>query len=347
PMRRPLLVRLSSRARAAVLESMQPAARARELSLTSSGLRMGHLVSGDSRRLQQIISNVVSNSLKFTPAGGRIEVALTRFGGLLELSVSDSGIGVSEELLTRMFERFTQANMGRTREHGGLGLGLSIVKYLTQAHGGTVAALSDGLGKGLRIIMRFPALDAPATALKSPTTPDPVEGELRLTVLLVDDDAEAREALGELLRLVGASVETAASVSAAMAVLEVRGFDAIVSDLAIPGQDGFELMRWVRAREMRDGRLRSYAIALSGLASLQDRDMALAAGFDDHASKPVDAQTLVGWLAVAHLAGAHPAHQLEAVLARHRQVADDGIEAAHLQHGHRRTHGSRGFHAGA
>ena len=284
---------------AAVLESMQPAARVRELSLTSSGLRMGHMVSGDSRRLQQIVSNVVGNSMKFTPTGGRIEVALTRFGGLLELSVTDSGIGVSEDLLSRMFERFTQANMGRTREHGGLGLGLSIVKYLTQAHGGTVAALSDGLGKGLRIIMRFPALDAPAGSVKAPTTPEALGSELRLSVLLVDDDAEAREALGELLRLVGARVETARSVSAAMAVLELRTFDAIVSDLAMPGQDGFELMRWVRAREMRDGRPRSYAIALSGLASLQDRDMALSAGFDDHASKPVNAETLVGWLAVA------------------------------------------------
>lgn len=284
---------------AAVLESMQPAARARELSLTSSGLRMGHMVNGDSRRLQQIVSNVVSNSLKFTPAGGRIEVALTKFGGLLELSVSDTGIGVSEDLLGRMFERFTQANMGRTREHGGLGLGLSIVKYLTQAHGGTVAALSDGLGKGLRIIMRFPALDAPAGVLKPPASSDAVESELRLSVLLVDDDSESREALGELLRLFGARVETAGSASAAMALLEVRSFDAIVSDLAMPGQDGFELMRSVRAREMRDGRSRSYAIALSGLSSLQDRDMALSAGFDDHASKPVDAETLVSWLAVA------------------------------------------------
>lgn len=285
---------------AAVIESMQPAARGREISLTSSGLRMGHMVSGDHRRLQQIVSNIVSNSLKFTPAGGRIEVALTRFGGLLELSVSDSGIGVSEDLLSRMFERFTQANMGRTREHGGLGLGLSIVKSLMQAHGGTVAALSDGLGKGLRMIMRLPALEAPAGVLKPPVAPDAVAGgDLRLEVLLVDDDAESREALGELLRLVGARVDTAASVSAAMATLELRDFDAIVSDLAMPGQDGFELMRRVRAREMRDGRPRSYAIALSGLSSLQDRDMALSAGFDDHASKPVDAETLVSWLTVA------------------------------------------------
>lgn len=283
----------------AVLESMQPAARARELSLTHSGLRMGHMVSGDSRRLQQIVSNVVSNSLKFTPDGGRVEVALTRFGGLLELSVSDSGIGVSADMLTRMFERFTQANMGRTREHGGLGLGLSIVKHLTQAHGGTVAALSDGLGKGLRVIMRFPVLDAPAGLASPPAPADAVEGDLRLEVLLVDDDAESREALGELLRLTGARVETAASVSAALAVLAVRSFDAIISDLAMPGQDGFELARQVRERETREGRPRSYAIALSGLASLQDRDMALAAGFDDHASKPVDAGALVGWLTAA------------------------------------------------
>ncbi|WP_233151856.1 CheR family methyltransferase [Pelomonas sp. KK5] len=282
-----------------VLESMQPAARARALSLTSSGLRMGHLVNGDSRRLQQIVSNVASNALKFTPAGGRVEVALTRFGGLLELSVSDSGIGVPEDLLGRMFERFTQANMGRTREHGGLGLGLSIVKHLTQAHGGTVAALSEGPGKGLRLIMRFPALDMPAASPEAPGAPATVEGKLRLEVLLVDDDADSREALGELLRLVGARVETAGSASAAVALLDVRSFDAIVSDLAMPGQDGFELMRIVRAREMRDGRPRSYAIALSGLSSLQDRDMALAAGFDDHASKPVDAEALVNWMKVA------------------------------------------------
>ena len=285
----------------AVLESMQPAARGRELSLTGTGLRAGYMVSGDARRLQQIVSNVVSNSIKFTPAGGRVEVALTRFGGLLELSVSDTGIGVSEDLLTRIFERFTQANMGRTREHGGLGLGLSIVKHLTQAHGGTVAALSDGLGKGLRVIMRFPALDVPAAGMPEPA-PAPAEavaGELRLEVLLVDDDAESREALGELLRLVGARVDTAASVSAALGKLDVRAYDAIVSDLAMPGQDGFELMRMVRNREMRDGRSRSYAVALSGLSSLQDRDMALSAGFDDHASKPVDAQTLVAWLGSA------------------------------------------------
>lgn len=284
---------------AAILENMQPGARARELSLTGSGLRMGHMVSGDNRRLQQIVSNVVSNSLKFTPAGGRVEVALTKFGGLLELSVSDTGIGVSEDMLARMFDRFTQANMGRTREHGGLGLGLSIVKHLVLAHGGTVAALSDGLGKGLRIIMRFPVLDGPVSAPKPPDSATAVKGELRLEVLLVDDDAEAREALGELLRLVGARVETAASVAAAMAALEVRSFDAIISDLAMPGQDGFELLRLVRARELRDARPRSYAIALSGLSSLQDRDMALAAGFDDHASKPVDAETLVSWLATA------------------------------------------------
>jgi len=284
---------------AAVLESMQPTAKARELMLTGSGLRMGHMLNGDSRRLQQIVSNVVGNALKFTPQGGRIEVALTRFGGLLELSVTDSGIGVAPEHLGLIFDRFMQANMGRTREQGGLGLGLSIVKHLVQAHGGTVTALSDGLGKGLRMIMRFPALDLPTGKPKPPAAAEPVEGELRLEVLLVDDDGESREALSALLRLVGARVETAPSVAEGLAVLERRTFDAIVSDLAMPGQDGFELMRAVRSLEARDGRARSYAIALSGLSSLQDRDMALAAGFDDHAAKPVDAGALIAWLAVA------------------------------------------------
>ncbi|MCE4553984.1 CheR family methyltransferase [Roseateles cellulosilyticus] len=283
----------------AVLESMLPAAKARELTLTGSGLRLGHRVSGDARRLQQIVSNIVSNAIKFTPPGGRIEVALTRLGGLLELSVADTGIGVADEHLPHIFERFMQANMGRTREHGGLGLGLAIVKHLVQAHGGTVTALSEGLGKGLRVLMRFPALDEPAVLARPQPVAGPVGGALRLEVLVVDDDAESREALGELLGLVGSRVVTAASVSEALAVLDRHSFDAIVSDLAMPGQDGFELMRSVRSREMRDGRPRSYAIALSGLSSLQDRDMALAAGFDEHASKPVDAEALIGWLGVA------------------------------------------------
>lgn len=283
----------------AVLESMQPAARARELSLTGSGLRSGHTVNGDSRRLQQIVSNVLGNSIKFTPPGGRIEVVLTRFGGLLELAISDSGVGVSEDILPRLFDRFTQANMSRTREHGGLGLGLSIVKHLTLAHGGTVAALSDGLGKGMRIILRFPALEVHVGQPQAAAVPTPTEDALRLAILLVDDDADSREAIGELLRLVGAKVETAASVAEALALLDARDFDAIISDLSMPGRDGFELMRAVRSREMRDGRSRRYAVALSGLTSLQDRDMALAAGFDDHASKPVDANALVEWLTVA------------------------------------------------
>lgn len=282
-----------------VLESMQPAARSRALSLTGSGLRAGHMINGDSRRLQQIVSNVLGNSIKFTPPGGRIEVVLTRFGGLIELAISDSGVGVSEDILPRLFERFAQANMSRTREHGGLGLGLSIVKHLTLAHGGTVAALSDGLGKGMRIILRFPALDVYADEPDAAAASVSATDGLRLKILLVDDDADSREAMGELLRLVGAQVETAASAAAALALLDDRDFDTIISDLSMPGQDGFELMRAVRGREMRHGRSRRYAIALSGLTSLQDRDMALAAGFDDHASKPVDAGALIEWLAVA------------------------------------------------
>lgn len=286
---------------ASVLEGLQPTAQARQLVLTGSGLQAGHLVNGDGRRLQQIVNNVVGNSIKFTPAGGRIEVVMTRLDGLLELSISDTGMGVSDELLPRLFDRFSQSNMHRTREYGGLGLGLSIVKHLTLAHGGTATALSDGPGKGLRLILRFPALDLPAMdhAPQPQARALPPAQDLQLDILLVDDDDEARKAMRELLQLMGARVQTAASVTEALQQLEQQPFDAIVSDLAMPGRDGFELLRLVRSRELQDGRPRSYAIALSGLASLQDRDTALAAGFDDHAAKPVDAGALIERLTVA------------------------------------------------
>jgi two-component system CheB/CheR fusion protein len=257
------------------------------------------VVNGDGRRLRQIVANLIDNAIKFTPSGGRIEVAVTRVGPYLELSVADNGIGVAPDLLPRLFEKFTQSNIGRTREYGGLGLGLSIVRHLVTAHGGTVSALSDGEGRGTRMIVRLPSMEVAAREPIPLTVPPQVVSMLKLEVLLVDDDSDGRDAMRELLTFAGASVHTARSVDDALAMLTSKHFDAMVSDIAMPGRDGYELIRVVRRRELQEGLPRVYAVALTGFASLHDRDAAMTAGFDDHLAKPVDADALVEKLKLA------------------------------------------------
>ncbi|MGT2477196.1 CheR family methyltransferase [Paraburkholderia terrae] len=276
-----------------VVEGHRPVAATKEMTLATSGLNDEAVVSGDGRRLQQVVSNLIGNALKFTPKRGRVEVALTRLGSLIELSVADTGIGVNPDLLPHLFDRFMQSDMSRTRKYGGLGLGLSIVKHLVAAHGGTVAASSEGEGRGMRLTLRLPLMQCAAVAATDPAAPvsDRSATLDGLSLLLVDDDEQALEALAHLLRSLGAQVQTASDKDEALACLAAGSFDVLVSDLAMPGADGYELLRTVRERE--GGRRRVYALALSGLASLQDRDAAIAAGFDDHMPKPVNAEGLL------------------------------------------------------
>lgn len=281
-----------------VVESNRPVAARKDITLATSGLQGQAVVSGDVRRLQQVASNLIGNALKFTPQGGRVEVALTRLGTLIELSVTDNGIGVQPELLPHLFDRFMQADTGRTREYGGLGLGLSIVKHLVVAHGGTAVASSEGEGRGTRLTVRLPLVQA-AVAEQEPVA-HASSGSVHLdglSVLLVDDDAQAQEALAYLLRSLGAQVQTASGTREALACLTAGSFDILVSDLAMPGADGHALLRGIRDRE--GARRRIYALALTGLASLQDRDAAIAAGFDDHLPKPVNAEVLLEKLSLA------------------------------------------------
>lgn len=281
-----------------VVEGQRPISASKGISLATSGLYTKVVVSGDAHRLQQVVSNLIGNSIKFTPQAGRIEVTLTRIGPLVELSVADNGIGVKAELLPQLFDRFTQADISRTREYGGLGLGLSIVKHLVTAHGGTVVAHSEGEGHGTRLVVRLPVIqsaDSDDAGAADERVPSDIEG---LSLLLVDDDPHAQEALTELLRGCGAQVQMAASAQEALQRLDAGSFDVIVSDLAMPGTDGFDLMRSVRRLERQGGRRRVFALALTGLASLQDRDAAIAAGFDDHLPKPVNAQALLEKLAL-------------------------------------------------
>ncbi|KJJ99795.1 histidine kinase [Burkholderiaceae bacterium 26] len=275
-----------------VVEGHRPAAAKKEITLITSGLQTKAVVSGDARRLQQVASNLIGNALKFTPEGGRVEVALTRLGTLVELSVTDNGIGVKPELLPQLFDRFMQSDTSRTREYGGLGLGLSIVKHLVAAHGGTVTASSEGEGRGTRLTVRLPLIQAQVD--EHAFTERAANGAQRLdglSVLLVDDDTQSQEALTYLLRSLGAQVQTASGAKEALTCIGAGSFDILVSDLAMPGTDGHALLRSIRQQE--GGRRRIYALALTGLASLQDRDAAIAAGFDDHLPKPVNVELLL------------------------------------------------------
>jgi two-component system CheB/CheR fusion protein len=277
-----------------VIHGMNPMAQAKDIQLVDSGLQRPQMVNGDGRRLQQIASNLLGNAIKFTPKGGRIEVAVTRMGSMIEMSVVDTGIGIAADRLPNLFSRFFNQSATSTRDYGGLGLGLSIVKHLVQGHGGTVTAHSEGEGRGSRLTVRLLALDLPGATPQASIASGDVRSQLNgLSILLVEDDPEGREALKQVLELAGAIVIAAGSAADALARLEMQRFDALVSDIAMPGMDGYDLLQTLRSKERTEGSRRTYAVALSGFASLKDRDAALVAGFDEHAPKPVDAVLLV------------------------------------------------------
>lgn len=284
----------------AVMDGLLPTAESKGLQLLHSGLQQPQRIQGDPRRVQQIVANLVGNALKFTPQGGRIMLTLARVGPMIELAVVDNGIGIHADLLPRLFERFTQSDISRTREFGGLGLGLSIVRHLVLAHGGTVSAHSDGEGRGTRLTVRFPAVDLGSDAPEAPHIERRASVNLDgLRLLLVDDDPQALEALEQVCGMTGAHVRVAGSVAEARAVLDGQVFDALVSDVAMPGEDGYALIRHLRHRERDQRSARVFAIALTGLATLKDRDAAIAAGFDDHMAKPFDIDRLIEHLAMA------------------------------------------------
>jgi PAS domain S-box-containing protein len=267
------------------VESMRPLAAGKGVGveLAIAGERLE--VDGDAARLQQVVGNLLHNAIKFTPAGGRVAVRLARSGATAELEVSDTGVGIEPELLPRVFERFVQADSSTTRRHGGLGIGLSIVKTLTVLHGGTVHAASDGAGRGARFTVRLPL--ASSAALDEARAATARSADLaEVEVLIVEDDADSREALALALAECGARVRHAGSVREALAAYEARPPDLVVSDIGMPDEDGYTLIREIRRRE-NDGVSRIGAIAMTGFASRHDREAALRAGFDDHVGKPV------------------------------------------------------------
>jgi len=253
-------------------------------------------VNGDPMRLQQVMTNLLSNAVKFTPPEGRLSVRLAREGGHARLTVTDSGEGIDAEILRHVFEPFLQADTSTRRAHQGLGLGLAIVRQLVEAHGGRVYAESAGRGQGATFVVELPIV-----AVRTARADGTVERRGRrgsrldgLRVLVVDDQSDAREIVGVVLRERGAEVHLAGSVPEALAVLEQQPIDVLVSDLAMPGADGYDLIRAVRAID-RDPHIR--AVALTAYTGHEVRDRAIAAGFAAHATKPLNPDDLVELIA--------------------------------------------------
>jgi PAS domain S-box-containing protein len=277
-----------------VVESLRPAAESKRVALRLALEANALEVSGDSGRLRQVVSNLVGNAIKFTKAGGLVAVTVDHRDGAGTITVQDDGEGIDPGFLPRLFERFQQADSSATRQHGGLGLGLAIVKNLVVLHGGSIAAESDGPGRGARFTVTLPLTDGQQRLLlagsRSPV--DRPAGPLpALDVLVVEDDADSRHALELMLAEIGTRVRTAESVRTAIEAYDARPPDVLISDIGMPGEDGYVLIRRIRRRE-RGRAHRTMAIAMTGFASLQDRESALRAGYDDHVPKPVQLDVL-------------------------------------------------------
>jgi len=291
----------------AAVETVRPAADAKNIRIEKHYEGDIGLVAGDPARLQQIVWNLLSNAIKFTPRDGLVGIELARNDASVAITVRDNGAGIRPEFITHVFERFRQADASMTRRHGGLGLGLAIVKHLVEQHGGTVRAESAGEGRGSSFTIEIPlAKQQPApnprgarAAMILPTPPTPEMTVLDLSganVLVVDDDRDARELIKRILGDCGAAVRIAASAREAFALFRDRAPDLLISDLGMPEVDGFELLDWVRHLG-RDEGSQVPAIALTAFARSEDRLSALEAGFSAHISKPVEPSELIATVA--------------------------------------------------
>jgi signal transduction histidine kinase len=290
------------------LESVRPAAIAKGIRVdTFLDPALGSML-GDPTRLQQVLWNLVSNAVKFTPKGGWIEIRAERRDSLVVVELTDSGQGVDAAFLPFIFDRFRQADSSTTRREAGLGLGLAIVRHIIELHGGTVEAESDGIGQGSTFVVRLPVAPLrdvlrPIAAVRAPyapavgaISPSALAG---VELLVVDDDRDAREAVGAVLKTAGATVNLAASVDEALTVIRRgRAPNVIVSDIAMPDADGFDLIRELRQVEARGGH-RVRALALTAYAGEHEGDRIHEAGFDDYLAKPIEAGLLIA--AVARL----------------------------------------------
>jgi signal transduction histidine kinase/ActR/RegA family two-component response regulator len=282
----------------AAIDSVRPTLLAKGLEVRLD-IASGAYVLGDARRLQQVVWNLLTNAIKFTPQSGHIDVRLSRKGRIVRLSVRDDGEGIEPDVLPRIFERFRQGDASSTREHGGLGLGLAIVRHVIEAHGGAVSAFSEGEGQGAEVIVELPLGEA--DSMPNLRAADSLQIRVSLSgtrVLLVDDDKDTRDFLAAALTSAGAELRAVGDAATAFDLVISWRPEVIVSDIAMPQQDGYTLIRRIRALPADQGG-RMPAVALTALARPKDRVRALAAGFQTHLPKPVDPSELV--LVVANL----------------------------------------------
>ncbi len=290
----------------AAVEAVRPAAEAKGVRLQKIIDTGAVSVAGDPVRLQQVIWNLLSNAIKFTPRGGRVQVRLERVNSHIEIAVVDTGAGIVPEFLPHVFERFRQADQKTTRQHGGMGLGLSIVRHLVELHGGTVRAESAGEGQGSTFTVLLPIapvyqvdVSAPRVhpaardTLPSYGCPEKLDG---LKVLVVDDEPDTREMLKVGLGQCGAEVTVAGSATEALEAIRVAVPDVLISDIGMPGEDGYELIRRIRQLPSQAAG-KVPAIALTAYARVEDRMQALRAGYQMHVPKPVDLAELVAVVA--------------------------------------------------
>ena len=291
----------------AAVNSIQPAAEAKGIRLRKIIDPLAGPVAGDPSRLQQVVWNLLSNAVKFTPKGGKVEVLVERVNSHLEITVNDSGLGIKPEFLPHVFERFRQADASTTRQYGGLGLGLSIVKQLVELHGGSVRAKSAGEGFGATFIVSLPLAAVHGDEKREhPTSRNRPALECEdinldeLRVLVVDDEPDARELIKRVLLQCNAKVTTAPSAAEGLKILQAEKPDVLVSDIGMPGKDGYQFIREVRKLSASAGG-RTPAIALTAFARSEDRTRAMLAGYQVHISKPIEPQELIA--TVGSLAG--------------------------------------------
>ncbi|HEX8324690.1 MAG TPA: response regulator [Tepidisphaeraceae bacterium] len=290
------------------VQSVTPSADVRQIRLVKTLTADGSPIVGDADRLRQVVWNLLGNAIKFTPRGGRIDVSLQRTDSHLQLRISDTGEGISPQLLPHIFDRFRQGDGSTTRRYGGLGLGLSIVKQLVELHGGSVEANSKGAGKGATFIVRLPLSPASVRDSSVPvrhvaTSPAPAGAPecdaVRLSgikILIVDDEADARKLIERMLSHCEASVVSAATVADALEMIAAERPHMLVSDIGMPREDGYDLIRKVR-RLPSDAGGQMPAIALTAFARGEDRQKALKAGYQMHLTKPVDRTKLLAAIA--------------------------------------------------
>lgn len=292
----------------AAFDAVRPALEAKGIQITKQVEPGARMISGDADRLQQVVWNLLSNAAKFTPAGGDVLIDLRQRGNCLQLQVSNTGPGIDPDFLPFVFERFRQADGSTTRTHGGLGLGLAIVRHLVELHGGAIKAenLQAGAGAIFTVSLPLPSSTlcsepGPGAFPKDTSSPTEIPNLSGIAILVVDDEADALDLIKVELTNCGAEVRVYLSAAEALTALKTSEFELLISDIGMPEQDGYQFIGQVRAEEIAAQTKKIPAVALTGFARAQDRMRALIAGYDTHVAKPIEMNELL--TVVASLVG--------------------------------------------